>query len=102
MQLTMRRVRMISEMTGVDLLTTNTDTLSAMMKSTAGITACLYAMVGGTDTGWTREEFEDAITIADMPRLTKAIETVFNRDTAASTDDAPKGKAKADASTSTT
>ena len=78
LKLTMRRVRLIKELTNVDLLAGAT---ANELNTPAHLVAIAYALAGGPDTSMSLDEWEDNIEPRDLQRLADAILSVMQRDT---------------------
>lgn len=94
LRLTMRRVELLEELTGVDVMND-----ARGMNSPKHMTAALFALAGGEDaTGMTFHAFADEITPGMMREATQLILRVFERDAGGGED--AGGKPRADASPS--
>ena len=76
LKLTMRRVRLIKELTSVDLMS---GASSNDLSSPAHMVAIAYALAGGTDTGMSLDAWEDNITPNELKPLADAILAVMRR-----------------------
>jgi hypothetical protein len=91
LRLTMHRLRLMRDLAGIDLITGS--------KPPAGpedIATVLYALAGGTKTGYTLEQFQDEVTPGDLRGAADLIASVFSRDSAGG----GEGNAPVDAPTS--
>jgi hypothetical protein len=81
LRLTMRRVELLEEHAGIDLLNAKGDEIGATLRTARGITGALYALAGGeSEVGMTREAFADTVSLTDLAPLARKIEAVFARD----------------------
>lgn len=96
LKLTMRRVELLEELSGVDVMNDPRG-----MSSAKHMTAALYALAGGeSETGMTFDAFKDEVTPGMMKAASEAIVAVFQRDAGGGED--AGGKPPAGASRSKT
>lgn len=78
LRLTMHRVRLLKELTGVDVLNGGGPELG----TPENLSRTLYALAGGKGTGLGVEEFEDELTPHDLRTGANLLVEVFKRDAA--------------------
>ena len=93
LRLTMRRVRIIRDLVGLDLMS---GTSREQMADPLHVVGIVYALAGGTPakTGLTLEDFEDDATPGDLRHYAELVTAVMKRDVAPAGDE---GNAPADA-----
>jgi len=79
LKVTMHRLKLLKEVSGVDLLNPGASDGSGL-QSAEHMIAAAYAFAGGEATGMTQAEFEDLIGMADLPAVSAALEDVMTRD----------------------
>jgi hypothetical protein len=85
LKLTMHRVRILTELTGVDVLNGDASELG----QPANLSRTLYALAGGPGTNLSVEEFEDELTPASLRDATNLLVRVFQRDAGGGEGNAP-------------
>ena len=81
LRLTMRRVRIIRDIVGVDLMS---GASREQLSDPLHVVGIVYALAGGTDArvGMTLEDFEDEVTPGDLGAFARLIAGVMQRDVA--------------------
>jgi hypothetical protein len=85
LKLTMHRVRLLAELTGVDVLNGDASELG----QPANLSRTLYALAGGPGTNLSVEEFEDELTPAGLRDAASLLVRVFQRDAGGGEGNAP-------------
>lgn len=78
LKVTMHRLKLLKQYSGVDIL--NPQEGDTGLNSAEHMIAAVYAFAGGEATGVQRDEFEDSITMRDLPTVTQAITDVMAQD----------------------